>query len=153
MPHLKKICISTLVAIATIVTSMPLAHSGTTSPQYLARRTSSLGTFRTKAACRARGRRLVRAGVIRGYRCLRRGKVWKLRPASDSDRNSGIYGVSRRRIQSQKYRTTRTTRRTSRRTTYRRYRGRYRSMAACRARGRALVRAGKISSFTCTPTL
>jgi hypothetical protein len=136
MPQFRKICISAVAAIAMIVTSMP-AHSITTS---------TLGTFTSEAACRAKGRRLVRAGTISKYRCLRSGKVWKLRSASDSDRNPGSYRVpGDRRIQSKKYRTTRTTRS--------RYGGRYGSMAACRARGRALVRAGKIASFRCNPTL
>jgi hypothetical protein len=135
MPQFRKVCISAVAAIAMIATSLP-AHSVTAS---------TLGTFTSEAACRAKGRRLVRAGTISKYRCLRSGKVWKLRSASDSDRNTGSYRVPGvRRIQSKKYRTTKTTRN--------RYGGRYRSMSACQARGRALVRAGKISSFRCNPT-
>jgi hypothetical protein len=140
MPKFGRICISALIAIATIASSVPIAYSGSSQ---------SFGTFSSKAACRAKGKRLIRSGVIRGYRCLRSGKGWKLRSASDSDRNSGIYGATRTRsTRSKKYRTTRTIRRSSRAG---RYRSRHSSMAACRRRGRALVRAGKISSFRCVP--
>jgi hypothetical protein len=135
MHHFRKVCISAVAAIALAATSMP-AYSVT----------STLGTFTSKAACEARGRRLVRAGTIRGYRCVRSGKVWRLKSASDNGRIGSYRASGVRRIQSKKYRTTRITRTTSR------YGGRYNSMSACMARGRALVRAGKISSFRCNPT-
>jgi hypothetical protein len=67
MPQFRKICISALVAIAMVASSMPIAYSSTADTQYIAR---SFGRFRSKAACRARGRRLVRRGVIRGFRCV-----------------------------------------------------------------------------------
>jgi hypothetical protein len=141
--HLRRMAIATLVSLATLVSSVPIAYSG--SPLYLASSTQSFGTFRSKAACRAKGRRLVRVGIIRGYQCWRSGKVWQLRSASDSDRNSGVYGATRiRNTRSNKFRTIRTTKR-------RTIRSRHRSMAACMRRGRALVRAGKISSFRCVP--
>jgi hypothetical protein len=141
MPQFRRICISTLIGIATIVSSVPIAYSGSSQ---------SFGTFSSKAACRAKGRRLVQSGVIRGYRCLRSRRGWKLRSASDS--NSGVYGATRiRSTRSNKYRTSRTTRTTRRSSRAGRYRSRHRSMAACMRRGRALVRAGKISSFRCVP--
>jgi hypothetical protein len=142
MPQFGRICISALIAIATLASSVPIAYSGS----------QSFGTFRSQAACRAKGKRLVRSGVIRRYRCLRSGNVWKLRSASDSDRGSGVYGATRTRSRrSNKYRTYRTTRTTRRSSRAGRYSSRHSSMAACRRRGRALVRAGKISSFRCVP--
>jgi DNA-binding Lrp family transcriptional regulator len=127
MPQFRKICISAVMAIAMLASSMPIAYSGTTDTQYIARRSTSFGRFRSRAACRARGRRLVRRGVIRGFRCVSASSRVKRR------------NLSKRRIAARRVR----------RASRQRSLGTFRSIAACRARGRRLVRAGVISSYRC----
>jgi hypothetical protein len=126
MPQLRKICISAVAAIAMVASSMPIAESSPAdtqaNTQYIAR---SFGTFRSRAACRARGRRLVRRGVIRGFRCLS--------PGSRVRRKR----VSRNRI---------TRRRTVNLGTFRSQRS---GRAACRAALRRLSRRGA-GSYRCT---
>lgn len=130
-----KISIVVFATIAMVVGSAPIAYSSET-------------TFESLAACEARGEALVNKGKIRSYRCVR---FWKL--ISD-DRS--IESVSSRKAYTKRsYRESDNVRSIGSvrsRKTYSSSSSREPSMAACMAKGNALVRAGKIPSFKCYPS-
>ncbi len=134
MLQLRKMSLSALVAIAMTIGSVPIAYSA----EYL-------GTFQSLAACKSRGKELMRMGEISSYRCVSMGSYWKLRSGSD---NNQSLGKLKSKTVCRGYRCGDGVPRLKRRITNERHN----SMAACRARGRALVRTGSITSYQCRPS-